>query len=493
MCGLAGVISSHINGSEEGIFRDLFNVSSLRGFQGSGVMVYQKPSNLWKGTGNVRTIRSRYVSGALAYSDELDELLKPSCSIIAGHARWPTKGGTEDSAIHPHRHGHIIGEHNGTLWQVAGQSVKDNESDSSLLFQAISEVGIKEAIKETRGAYALVWIDEKEETLNFLRNSQRTLFFKNVGYNKNIQTLYWASEAPMLDFIFQRTYRGTNTWDTYLPTDVLIKYPLKPNHRILPVEVVREVAPVPFAVETRRPYGPQGGSAGTVRDRWQGRLADADLQFDPQTNRMRPARHGRFLDGPDGENVIPLLPPPSTGSTLTKTQQKKIMKRQLAEERKEQKKRERLAIQEAAAKARGTFQCDDVGDCEPVDTTTEAEVEANTPTPSWSHNHGGGRMNEGNLNQVRRAVDDLFPPHDVDENEDNDVPFTRTHGGISYARGYYGRGCAWCGTVATSGDRVVPVGSDLGGSNEFVCLDCSTYDGCREWLADKSPVIVTMD
>lgn len=479
MCGLTGVLSAHIGNTEESLFKDLFNVASLRGNEGSGVMIYQKPSNIWKGNGTVRTIRSRYVSGALAYSSELEELMRPACSLLAGHARWPTKGGLEDTAIHPHRHGHIVGEHNGTLWKVAGQNVKDSESDSSLLFKAIADVGLKEAIKETRGAYALVWIDEKEETLNFLRNEQRTLFFKNVGYNKNIHTLYWASEAGMLDFIFQRSYRGTNSWDTYMPANVWIKYPLKPSHRILPVAVERGVEPILFTVETT-------DHTRGVNDRWHGHNVQ-ELRFNPKTNRMEPWK-------PVGPVVadhtsVPLLPPPT--STPSKSQQKKLAKRALAEERKEQKRRERLAVQEAAAKARGTFRQDDDSSREPVDTTTEAEVEADTVIAPWVHNHGGGRVN--NIDDVRKAVDDLFPMSDQFGDTDKDVPFVREYGGLRYARGFYGKGCAWCGEIATAGDRVVPVGSDLGGNNEFVCYDCSTYDGCKEWLDDNSPVIVTMD
>ena len=462
MCGLSGVLSNRLNGSEEGLFRDLLNISSLRGFQGSGVMVHSKPAILYppKRPGVVRVIRSRFVSGALAYSDELDEALKGDNTAIIGHARWPTKGGTEDKSIHPHRHGHIIGVHNGTLYKVAGQDLKDGENDSSQFFKAVSEVGITEAIKDTRGAYAFVWIDEREQTLNFLRNYQRTLFFKNVGYNKHIQTLYWASEQSMLDFIFERSYRGTNTWDTYMPVDTLIKYPLQPGHRIVPVEVVKDFKPTPFVYKpnpTADTDTVSGARAWRGRE-YTGRFSDPDLIFNPVTGRMEPACS------------VPLLPPPALS--------KKEERRAKAIERGLQKARERQNIQEAAAKASGTFREEPRG--ESVDETTETEIEANTPPPTrynhnhrgiddlpWTHNHGGHRLND--------TVQDLFPDRQ------------------RWARGYYGKSCSWCGDVAKAGDRVVPVGSDLGGSDDFVCLDCSKYDGCKEWLNGKTPVTVTMD
>lgn len=473
MCGLSGVLSQSISYNEENMFRDLLNISSTRGFQGSGAIVYQKPSNIFRGTGTIRTIRSKHISGALAYSDELGELLRPSCSALVGHARWPTKGGTDEKALHPHRFDHITGVHNGTLWKAAGQDVKD-QSDSAMFFRAVAEVGIREAIRETRGAYAFIWVDEDAETLNFLRNSQRTLFFKNIGYNKNIQTLFWASEVGMLDFVFGRSYKHQNVWDTFMPEDTLISYPLKPSHIIRPVEVIKDFKPDPFQyrpVQTPRP----GMGRGTVRE-WDGPMQE--MAWDYQTNRYVPI-----------DNVIALPPPkpsvPSVNTAETKTQQKKRLKRELIEAKKEERRRLAEKVREAAAKNRHDFQRPAKNVDEPVDTTTEAEAPANPVTPPWEHNHGGSR---GNIDQVRSALYD--DDHEVDllgqRIERDETHTTR------YARGYYGRGCAWCGEIANAGDRVHPVGSDLGGPNEFVCSDCSKNDDCAPWLSNET-VYVTMD
>lgn len=241
MCGLSGVMSSTVSWQEENMFKDLLNISSVRGSDGSGVIVsqvgpYMKPHPA------IRSLRTTEISGKLAYSGELAELLKPRVNAIIGHARWPTKGGMDLASCHPHRAEHILGVHNGTMHIVNGEKVKD-KSDSVMLFESFAKVGIEETIKESEGAYALVWIDENDQTLNFLRNEQRTLYFKNIGWQKNINTVFWASEQPMLDFVFARTFKGENTWNTYLPPNKWFKYPLNVGHRIETVGASKEVKP----------------------------------------------------------------------------------------------------------------------------------------------------------------------------------------------------------------------------------------------------------
>lgn len=259
MCGLSGVMSSTVSWQEENMFKDLLNISSVRGSDGSGVIVsqggpYMKPHPA------IRSFKTTEIAGALAYSGELAELLKPRTNAIIGHARWPTKGGNDLAACHPHRSGHIIGVHNGTMHRVNGEQVKD-KSDSVMLFESFAKVGVEETIKESEGAYALVWIDEDDGTINFLRNEQRTLHFKNIGWQKNISTMFWASEPSMLDFVFARSFKGENTWDTYLPPNKWFKYPLAVHHRIETVGLSKEVKP------KERSFLPQRRTHGRFTER----------------------------------------------------------------------------------------------------------------------------------------------------------------------------------------------------------------------------------
>jgi hypothetical protein len=325
MCGLSGAMSSSLSQQEGNIFRHLFNVSSLRGFQGSGVIVSQKDH--LKASPHIRSIRTKRIAGSLAYSEALDELLKPRHNILVGHARWPTKGGIDIKAVHPHRAGHIIGVHNGTMYKVNGEAVKDR-SDSEMLFQSFAENGVIETIKKSDGAYALVWIDEKDQTINFLRNGMRTLFFKNVGWNEKVSTLYWSSEREMLNFVFAREFAKSNTWDTYLPVDTWYKYPLDVKYHIQPVEVVKDVKPEPKVYPVGEHRG-RGHGAG----RYQYNPA---VDFDPEE-----------LPWIGGQNVLQ-LPAPS----MSKNKQKRVLK---AQEREEAARLRRLEqFRRVNAKALGT-------------------------------------------------------------------------------------------------------------------------------------------
>jgi hypothetical protein len=70
--------------------------------------------------------------------------------------------------------------------------------DSENLFYHIEQKGLEDAISQLGGgnnAWALVWWDKLNETLNFLRNKERTLYY---CWEDNGDCLYWASESWML-------------------------------------------------------------------------------------------------------------------------------------------------------------------------------------------------------------------------------------------------------------------------------------------------------
>src|SRR5690606_12530726 len=79
-------------------------------------------------------------------------------------------------------------------------------------------------------AYALVWVDLKEKTLNFVKNNKRPL---NFTYLYNRSTLLWSSQREMIDFVFDRrsttvlnegwkpSEKGTNGFFTLKEHDML--------------------------------------------------------------------------------------------------------------------------------------------------------------------------------------------------------------------------------------------------------------------------------
>ena len=124
-----------------------------------------------------------------------------------GHNRQATRGAVNTANAHPFQVDHIIGAHNGTLDY---QSVNRLEAelgekfavDSLALIAGIAKLGIEKTIKlctegkdAKDGAWAIVWYDQNDGTLNFLRNQHRPLFYAfEVGFKR----MFWASEWWMI-------------------------------------------------------------------------------------------------------------------------------------------------------------------------------------------------------------------------------------------------------------------------------------------------------
>ena len=124
-----------------------------------------------------------------------------SASAVIGHNRLATMGKINTHTAHPFKYDDIIGVHNGTLRYCDLPSYHQFEVDSMALISAINEIGAKETFEKAKGAFAAVWIDLSDDTLNFIRNSERSLYF--AWANKG-ETLLYASEAGLIEWLSDR-------------------------------------------------------------------------------------------------------------------------------------------------------------------------------------------------------------------------------------------------------------------------------------------------
>lgn len=199
MCGMAGaycpsVLSDH----EVRKVQKLLVLNHWRGEDSSGMFdLVKNPKNkqptvlCWKRKMHPVFFAYNVIVKALAerWKDN-----KPS--VVAVHARAATIGDVSTENAHPFVTTNLIGMHNGT---VSGKfkGKDDYGTDSEAIYQLIDEIGLKPAIKEigVSAAYALVWYDMRDHSLNFLRNSQRPLhFYQSAG------TLYWSSDHKDLRY-----------------------------------------------------------------------------------------------------------------------------------------------------------------------------------------------------------------------------------------------------------------------------------------------------
>ena len=117
--------------------------------------------------------------------------------VLAGHCRAKTVGDNTRSNAHPYDFETVIGMHNGTLRNQYRTPFHDHtKTDSHCLYANIDESGLETAMTnvDPAGAWALVFWDKTDNTLNFLRNKERPLWF---AWTKDKRAMVWASEPGM--------------------------------------------------------------------------------------------------------------------------------------------------------------------------------------------------------------------------------------------------------------------------------------------------------
>lgn len=248
MCGLSGVMSRYLSQGEVDAFRDLMVVSTLRGEQGTGVVAVAE--KVKHGILEYKTLEPASVA---VYNDEFHDLYKKKTAILMGHARHPTAGGSSKDNLHPFQIDHIIGMHNGTLEEVCGTKIAKGASDSRLLFSCIADLGIRETINKTRGSYALVWIDTKADTINFLRNDKRTLYFAFPANDRT--TMYWSSEREMLELVLERLYGFIDVYK--LNPDTWLSFRLRNNLELKYVDNQKVYQHLSMKTESQKPNTPR--------------------------------------------------------------------------------------------------------------------------------------------------------------------------------------------------------------------------------------------
>lgn len=195
MCGLVGIASDLITSKHMDMMKDMLVFSSVRGAHSTGIGVVSKAFNkeeiffdIAKSPGNPYVLldQKKYekVAGTVGKR------------VVIGHNRFATIGSINEANAHPFETvgGNILGAHNGTI-RNGLYNEKDFGTDSEAIYNAFDAIGIENVIPNLTGAWALTWYDHRNETINFLRNKERSLYF---AWTKDNQTLFWASEYPMI-------------------------------------------------------------------------------------------------------------------------------------------------------------------------------------------------------------------------------------------------------------------------------------------------------
>ena len=335
MCGIAGVLSSILTRPEIDIFEQLMIVSTLRGREGAGIITVD--ANIDKKNGFNPTRWHKYTGSGAAFIDTKgykDKVHNRPKSALIGHCRLPTKGAASNiENVHPHIIGELAGVHNGTMWSVNSKYLTDTQSDSLALYKLISEQGIQEAVNNSSGAYALVWVDNANETINFLRNSDRPLWFGVHDWQPDRPTtLFWESEKNFLELCMGRAALKAKVWQ--LPTDEVHSFPYIPEGVLQPVITPckkkyyqsygynnqgwvtdpvtgKQTWKMREAGETRETFRGRGGRMGELDNRdTEGERESGFQEYEPTTFPSGPNRGQETSPTPgSGSNIIPLIQP----------------------------------------------------------------------------------------------------------------------------------------------------------------------------------------
>lgn len=269
MCGIFGAVGLKSFGKKEVDFlADAFVVDQLRGMHGTGGFAVNRHTKRVvygrKATNAQDFLRDEKASGPLQQAAN-------SSTLFVGHNRFTTHGGDHDDHCHPFDYENLIGVHNGGIPATVLDRLKDSGDhpvDSARLYAALNAVEdpIDVLKKVDGGAYALVWYDKRDNSVNFARNGGRPMAFAETA-----DYLYFGSEMGMLTWLMKRNhlaYRDFTIGELNTSTHYKIPLDNPEDVSMTPYEVERPkyVAPKVPAVPHQRPGSPPlsaGGGDGT--------------------------------------------------------------------------------------------------------------------------------------------------------------------------------------------------------------------------------------
>lgn len=177
MCGLVGWYSSSANGfhfKEREAFQDMVYMDALRGVDATGVMY---------GTlrGDIQIHKEASPAPVFLDSKEWEktsnELFGSGVWAFA-HNRAATRGSKSDENSHPFNiDDKIILMQNGT-YLGSHHHHKNTEVDTEACAHVFAESSsVQEAISKINAAYAFIWCNVEESSINLLRNKERPLWW----------------------------------------------------------------------------------------------------------------------------------------------------------------------------------------------------------------------------------------------------------------------------------------------------------------------------
>lgn len=205
MCGHVGVAGT-LDKAAVLSFKDMLFFDTLRGSHGTGIAAV--PREYGKRNKDGITILKAPVTAPVWLENKaVDSLLtRADHSVLLGHNRHATQGEWTQSNTHPFKFSDdencLVGAHNGTITASHMKSLPlvdevDYGTDSETVLYHIAEEGAASTMANVseNGAWAFVWYESEDNTINFLRNENRPFYY---AFSKDRKQLFWSSEKGIL-------------------------------------------------------------------------------------------------------------------------------------------------------------------------------------------------------------------------------------------------------------------------------------------------------
>lgn len=196
MCSISGFISTGLTSDNRHIaeyYSKILERGAERGLDSAGAISIDHKGQYKK-------------SGKAAPKDYnfVREIITQNCSVVIGNNRaeptteFVSQKGIDD--IQPFGNGTIFISHNGVI--ANDKALKETYNltsstriDSSILPDLINKLGVREAIKQIQGSFALAVIDAKQPQKIWLARNYKPLFLQN---NPSLSALFFASRPEYL-------------------------------------------------------------------------------------------------------------------------------------------------------------------------------------------------------------------------------------------------------------------------------------------------------